>query len=127
MVSSLLAGIPGASSFLWGSFVCYTKKAKVSMLGLDESWLETLVSRETACDMALGALAKSTADISAAVTGLAGPDGDGSPVKVGSVWAAAALRNKGIVSVRDYYFAGSRNDVRLKASAAVMEMLLELF
>jgi PncC family amidohydrolase len=128
MVSDLLARIPGASGVLWGSFVCYTAEAKISMLGLDSARLERygLVSKETACDMALGALEKSGASIAAAVTGIAGPDGDGSAVPTGTVWAAAALRGKGIAAAREYHFTGSRNGIRLKASTAVLEILLEI-
>jgi PncC family amidohydrolase len=75
LVPNLLARIPGASEVLWGSFVCYTKEAKVSMLGCDGSELDKygLVSAETARAMAENALEKSQAQIAASVTGLAGP------------------------------------------------------
>jgi PncC family amidohydrolase len=124
MVSGFLANIPGASSVLWGSFVCYTKEAKVSMLGLDNGALSVhgLVSRETAISMAAGALNKSGADLAASVTGLAGPQGDGSDVPVGTVWAAAAIRN-GETTAREFHFSGSRNSVRVRAAIAVLELL----
>ena len=124
IVSSLLARIPGASAVLWGSFVCYTREAKQSMLGLDPRRLGRfgLVSGETVCDMAVGALEKSGASVAAAVSGLAGPDGDGSKVPVGTVWVAAALRGKGITGVREFHFSGSRNEIRLKAALAVLEI-----
>ena len=126
LVSDFLAGLPGASRVLWGSFVCYTAGAKVSMLGLDRKRLERygLVSGETVRDMALGALEKSGSSVAAAVTGLAGPDGDGSGVAVGTVWIAAALRDKGAFPAREFRFQGSRNEVRLQAAAAVLEELL---
>jgi len=124
MISGLLANIPGASSVLWGSFVCYTKEAKVSMLGLDSGALDAhgLVSRETAVSMAQGALKKSGADIAASVTGLAGPEGDGSSVPVGTVWAATALRS-GETSASEFHFTGCRNDVRKKAAIAVINLI----
>lgn len=125
LVADLLARIPGASQTLWGSFVCYTAEAKIAMLGLDPLLLERhgLVSGETARGMALGALEKSGADAAASVTGLAGPDGDGSAVPVGTVWTAAALRG-GPVIARKFHFQGSRGEVRLLAAAAVLEELL---
>jgi nicotinamide-nucleotide amidase len=133
LVSALLAGVPGASEVLWGSFVTYTKEAKVSMLGIDEKIPETfgLVSKETACAMAQGALNKSTASIAAAVTGLAGPSGDGSNVKVGTVWTAAVLRTdvaskKGEIAAKEHHFTGTRNEVRINAAIAVLEMLQTL-
>ncbi|MDR2257578.1 MAG: nicotinamide-nucleotide amidohydrolase family protein, partial [Treponema sp.] len=74
LASDLIARIPGASRVLWGSFVCYTVEAKISMLGLNRDLIEKYgaVSRETACAMAEGALEKSGAPLAAAVTGLAG-------------------------------------------------------
>ena len=127
LVADLLARVPGASALLWGSFVCYTAAAKHSMLGLDQDRLLRYgqVSRETVCDMANGALEKSGAHIAAAVTGLAGPGGDGSAVPVGTVWIAVALREKGIASVKEHHFTGTRNEIRLRAAMAVLETLLE--
>jgi len=124
LVSGFLANIPGASGVLWGSFVCYTKDAKISMLGLDNNALlvHGLVSKETAVSMAVGALSKSGADIAASVTGLAGPDGDGSDVPVGTVWAAASLRN-GEPFASEFHFSGSRNIVRMRAAIALLELI----
>ena len=124
MVSGFLANIPGASSVLWGSFVCYTKEAKVSMLGLDNSALSAsgLVSMETASSMAAGALSKSGAGIAASVTGLAGPQGDGSDIPVGTIWVAAAIRD-GETTAREFHFSGSRNSVRIRAATAVLEFI----
>ena len=126
LVSAFLADTPGASAVLWGSYVCYTKEAKISMLGLDETFLTAngLVSRETALSMAAGVLKKSGADIAAAVTGLAGPDGDGSDLPVGTVWIAAAVRN-GETLAKEFHFTGSRNEVRQNGAIAVMEMSMQ--
>jgi len=124
LVSGFLANISGASGVLWGSFVCYTREAKISMLGLDSDELSVhgLVSRETAVSMAQGALNKSGADLAASVTGLAGPLGDGSGVPVGTVWIAAALRG-GQTKTGEFHFPGSRNTVRIRAAIALLEMI----
>jgi len=124
LVSSFIAEIPGASAVLWGSFVCYTPEAKVSMLGIDMALISAhgAVSKETASSMALGALQKSGADITAAVTGLAGPDGDGSNTPVGTVWVAAAQK-EGIVKAKEYRFSGGRNEVRIRAAIVVLEII----
>jgi len=134
LVSGLLANTSGASSVLWGSYVCYTQDAKVNMLSLDNDALNAngLVSRETACSMAEGALKKSGADLSAAVTGLAGPDSDGR-VPGGTIWIAAAGQDAGTpdkaklqtAEAKEFHFSGARNEVRLRAAAAVLEMILE--
>ena len=128
LVSSLITEIPGASLVLWGSFVCYTQEAKVSMLDINNDLLlqHGLVSGETAKAMAEGALKKSSADISASCTGIAGPNGDGSSVPAGTVWIAAAMKGKESL-VKEYHFNGSRNEVRLKAAIAVLEIINNYF
>ncbi|MDR0323543.1 MAG: CinA family protein [Treponema sp.] len=127
LVSSLLARIPGASDVLWGSFVCYTKEAKLSMLELDNLKISAygLVSRETVSSMAVNTLKKSGAKIAAAVTGLAGPDGDGSNVPVGTVWIATAKPDEDAAVEKKFGFKGARNEVRLKAAISVFETILE--
>jgi PncC family amidohydrolase len=117
LVADLLAQVPGASRVFWGSFVCYSPDAKQRMLGVDGGLIQKFgaVSRETACAMAEGALARSGADVAAAVTGLAGPGGDGSSVPVGTVWIGVALRggqSRGTL----FHYTGSRNEVRLAAA-----------
>jgi PncC family amidohydrolase len=126
LVSDLIARIPGASRVLWGSFVCYTVDAKIGMLGLKRNQIETYgaVSRETACAMAEGALEKSGASLAAAVTGLAGPGGDGSAVPVGTVWIATALRGEK-AEAAVFYYRDSRNGIRNSAAAAAVEETLK--
>ena len=125
LISGLLANTPGASSVLWGSFVCYTQEAKVLMLGLDNDKLSAdgLVCRETACSMAKGALQKSGASLAVAVTGLAGPGGEPG-VPVGTIWTAIAKRS-GEIEAREFFFTGSRSLVRIRAVIAVLELILE--
>jgi PncC family amidohydrolase len=97
------------------------------MLGLDRKRLERFgpVSEETARDMAAGALAKSGAHLAAAITGIAGPDGDGSGTPVGTVWIAAASR-AGTSGARLFHFQGSRNEIRRAAAQAALEALAVL-
>jgi PncC family amidohydrolase len=124
LTADLLAQVPGASRVLWGSFVCYSIDAKERMLGLDGGLIRTYgaVSRETACAMAEAALARSGADVAAAVTGLAGPEGDGSSVPVGTVWIGVASRG-GQSWASVFHYTGTRNEVRL---AAALDALREL-
>jgi PncC family amidohydrolase len=65
--------------------------------------------------MAEGALFVSGADLSVAVTGIAGPDGDGSPVPVGTVWIATAVIGSDSRAVMRHY-DGDRNEVRAAAA-----------
>jgi PncC family amidohydrolase len=122
LVADLITRIPGASRVFWGSFVSYTPEAKIRMLGLSPGLLEQYgaVSRETACAMAEGALEKSGVSLALALTGLAGPGGDGSAVPVGTVWVAAAVRGEP-AEAAVFYFEGGRNEIRFFAAAAALE------
>lgn len=124
LAADLIARIPGASRVFWGSFVTYSIDAKIRMLGIDGALIRKFgaVSRETALAMAEGALKKSGADCAFSVTGLAGPDGDGSGLPVGTVWIATALTGgEGRASV--FRFCGGRNEIR---AAAAKKAITEL-
>jgi PncC family amidohydrolase len=125
LAADSLACVSGASKVLWGSFVCYTVDAKVKMLGVDGGIVARYgaVSAETASAMATGALEKSGADAAAAVTGLAGPDGDGSAVPVGTVWIAVR-RREGESEAEVFHFSGARNEIRQAACEKLLEKLL---
>ena len=133
LVSDLVARVSGASAVLWGSFVCYTADAKERMLGIDGNLLRQhgLVSRETAREMALHALDIAGVSIAAAVTGIAGPLGDGSGTPVGTVWVSLARRGNfcGVAEAwhaeKELRFQGNRAEVRMQAAEAVLEKLLE--
>jgi len=128
LVSDLIARVSGASSALWGSFVCYSPEAKKRMLHIDGTFLEKhgLVSEQTAEEMALRALDIAGVDIAASVTGLAGPLGDGSATPVGTVFIAVARRENDevTVDVKPLFFQGTRAEIRMQAALAVLEELL---
>jgi PncC family amidohydrolase len=124
LVADLLASVPGASRVFWGGVVCYTPEAKTRMLGIGQTFLERygLVSRETAMAMAGGALKQSGVDLAVSVTGLAGPEGDGSSVPVGTVWIGVACRG-GEPDASMYRYTGSRQEVRRAAAREALEVL----
>ena len=126
LISALLVNTSGASENFWGSFVCYKQEAKVAMLGLNNETLaaQGIVSRETVCSMAAGVLQKSGADITAAITGFVGPNGD-DKVRGGTIWIAVAKRD-GEMFVKEFHFYGSRNTVRIRAAIAVLEEILKV-
>jgi PncC family amidohydrolase len=137
LVADAIARVAGASKVLWGGFIAYTVNAKAEMFGIDEDFREKIekygaVNEETASAMARGALNRSCADIAIAVTGLAGPDGDGSAIKVGTVWIASAFREKnqenGIAHCQTevFHFAGERNKIRALATEASLQLILKI-
>jgi PncC family amidohydrolase len=131
LASSLLVEIPGASKVLWGSFITYTVQAKAVLLGIDPALIQRYgaVSGETALAMARGALQKSGADLALSITGLAGPEGDGSGQPVGTVFIAQAWNKQnraGDSQVYKHYFEGGRNTVRQAAAEAALTHLISL-
>src|SRR5580693_8452422 len=74
LVAGALTELAGSSDVFDRGFVVYSNAAKPAMLGVGEALLDRhgAVSRETAAAMAAGALAKSSADLAVAVTGIAG-------------------------------------------------------
>jgi nicotinamide-nucleotide amidase len=69
--------------------------------------------------MARGALAASGADISLAVSGIAGPDGATPDKPVGTVWMACHVRG-GAEGARLFRFSGGRDAVRRRTAVAGM-------
>ncbi|MDR0663697.1 MAG: CinA family protein [Spirochaetaceae bacterium] len=127
LVGSLIAGVPGASAVFHGGYITYTVSAKREMLKIDADLLEKFgaVSGECACAMAEAARALTDSGIAVAITGLAGPSGDGSANKIGTVWVAGVHSGHPALA-RAYRFSGGRNSVRRKAAAAAIELGLEL-
>ncbi len=126
-LSYWLTSVPGSSDWFERGFVTYSDVAKVEMLSIRRTTLETFgaVSAETAREMAEGALKHSHADLSIAITGIAGPTG-GTPDKpVGTVWIAWAKQD-GATIEEMRIFSGDRQDIRLHAIAIALEKLIEI-
>jgi nicotinamide-nucleotide amidase len=96
LIIALLTDIPGSSSMVDRGFVTYSNEAKMEMLGVYGATLDAhgAVSRETALEMAAGALAHSHAGIALSVTGIAGPDGGSAEKPVGLVWFGVAVTGR---------------------------------
>lgn len=117
LISAYITSIPGSSSIFGRGFVTYSNDAKMELLNVK---LETLqshgaVSIETAKEMAEGALSNSYADISIAVTGIAGPDGATKEKPVGTVVIAISKKN-GKTTATINHFEGTREEIRYKAA-----------
>lgn len=89
-VAAEITSVPGGSEVFWGSLVTYAYEAKRAVLGVDAEVLERhgAVSEVVVRQMAAGVRRVSGADLSVAISGVAGPAG-GTPEKpVGTVWIA---------------------------------------
>src|SRR5262245_36356608 len=107
-LAKVLTDLPGSSRWFECGYVTYSNEAKMRDLGVLAQTLERhgAVSEATALEMAAGALQRTGADVSIAITGVAGPDG-GTPEKpVGTVWFAVAAREP---QARVQQFQGDRD------------------
>jgi nicotinamide-nucleotide amidase len=125
LVAGALTEIPGSSDVVDRGFVTYSNAAKEAMLGVSSSILERhgAVSQETADAMAAGALARSDADLTIAITGVAGPGGGSAEKPVGLVHFAAAARDGRRFHREKRYGDIGRSLVRMHAVAEALAML----
>ncbi len=128
LLAAALTEIPGSSDVLDRGFVTYSNAAKQAMLGVPASVLETrgAVSKETVEAMAAGALERSGADLSAAVTGVAGPGGGTAQKPVGLVHFAAAHREGRLLHRERRYGDLGRAEIRRRSVLEALAMLEEL-
>ncbi len=90
LIGSRLTAVPGASDVFRGAVVSYASEVKFEVLGVPRG---PVVSEEAVVAMAEGACRVLGADVSVAVTGVAGPDPqDGQ--EVGRVWMATSVAGR---------------------------------
>lgn len=124
LIAGTCTGLSGSSDWFDRGFVTYSNAAKVAQLGVAESLIDLhgAVSEPVARAMAEGARRHSMAQVSVAVTGVAGPTG-GSPEKpVGTVWFAWSGPRGAHAECR--WFDGDRDAVRLATVHHALEGLL---
>ena len=130
LIAGTLTDVPGASAWLDRGFVTYSNEAKKAMLGVREETLTEFgaVSKETAEEMALGAVAHSGAGAAVSVTGIAGPGGGTAEKPVGTVCFGFAESVTGFPRCTTVvkHFDGDRASVRRQSVAFAVEELNNL-
>ena len=123
LLAKRLTDIPGASEAFPGGVVAYSAQSKTALLGVDARLINEkgAVSREVALAMADGARKRFGADIGIGITGVAGPDGDGSGVAPGVVFIALAASDESFC--REFKLPGGRARVRAAAASQALKML----
>ena len=124
--SKVITDIPGSSHWFDRGFVTYTNTAKHEMLGVNEKTLAEhgAVSEQVVQEMAAGAIKHSHADVSLAISGIAGPHGETAEKPIGMVciaWAGKPFT----CFARTEYFKGDREQVRYLAVTAALQGIME--
>jgi nicotinamide-nucleotide amidase len=127
LIAQLLTERPGSSHWFDRGFVTYSNAAKVELLGVPSEIVQQYgaVSQATVQHMVAGALARSQAQVAAAVTGIAGPGGGSVDKPVGLVWFGFAVTGQAPITAQQH-FSGDRAQIREQAAQYVLQTLLGL-
>jgi nicotinamide-nucleotide amidase len=128
-IAKCLTDLPGSSDYFDRGWITYSNVAKLTELGVEAGTLAThgAVSEAVALAMVSGALKRSKAHHSVAVTGIAGPAGGTARKPIGLVWIAWGYRHAGRnrIHATQFRFRGSRDAVRRRTVEAALKGLLE--
>lgn len=122
-VAQVITAVAGSSAWFDRGFVTYSNAAKQEMLGVSATTLAThgAVSEATVLEMAQGALRHSHAQVSLAISGVAGPSGGSVEKPVGTVWIGWALPER--LFANQFLFTGDRTAIRQQAVYAALAQL----
>lgn len=112
LIGRLMTAVAGSSRYFLGGVIAYANSMKTEYLAVSEQLLADhgAVSREVAEAMAAGSLDRSKADITLAVTGIAGPDGGTIEKPVGTVYISIATKNT--IRTQHFHFVGNRRQIQ---------------
>ncbi len=135
LVSAAITDIAGSSVWFDRGFVTYSDQAKTEMLGVEPQTLSDngAVSEEVAREMVRGAIKNSGAQLSVAITGIAGPEGGSLNKPVGTVCFAWAFDDQELLTNSQQkvwsetrYFNGNRQQIRKLAVDRALVGLIAL-
>jgi nicotinamide-nucleotide amidase len=126
MIAAACTDLSGSSNWFERGFVTYSNEAKADLLGVDPALIERhgAVSEVVARAMAFGAVRHSRAQVSVAVTGVAGPTGGSAEKPVGTVWFGFQVDGQLTSELRR--FDGDRAAVRAATVQHALQRLIEL-
>jgi nicotinamide-nucleotide amidase len=125
LIAASCTDLAGSSQWFDRGFVTYSNAAKADMLGVDTGLLAQFgaVSEQVVAAMAQGAVKKSNAQMSVAVTGIAGPSGGSVEKPVGTVWIGWCVNDQ--TSTELCHFDGDRAMVRALTVQRALQGLIE--
>ena len=124
LISHRITNVPGSSVYYLGGVTSYANEVKIRILGVRPETLERhgAVSRETVLEMARGVRRLLNANVSIAISGIAGPDG-GTPEKpVGLTWIGLSAAD-GTEDAWRYIWPGDRLQVKEQSAEQALKLL----
>lgn len=127
LVAGALTAIAGSSDVVEAGLVTYSNEAKTTLLGVPADLIARhgAVSAQTARAMAQGALERTGASLSVAITGIAGPGGGSDDKPVGLVYFATAMTGGETKLHRELLHGLDRAGVREASVAVALGLLLD--
>jgi nicotinamide-nucleotide amidase len=124
LLGALITDQPGSSAYFMGGVIAYADEVKREQLGVPTALLTRhgAVSKEVALAMAEGARSRFGTTLAASITGVAGPDAEGSK-PVGLTYVAVATPRG--ASCHEYLFRGDRWSNRRQAAGEALRLLIE--
>ncbi len=122
MLGAALTDVPGSSAYFLGGVISYADQVKAQQLSVPQATLRRYgaVSEQTAAAMASGVRRLLYADVGVSITGVAGPDAEGSkPVGLTFIGVAATS-----VTTHHFQWTGDRWDNRRRSVIAALELLV---
>jgi competence/damage-inducible protein CinA-like protein len=121
LIGHRLTNVAGSSAYFKGGVIVYSNDSKVALLGVEPGTLERhgAVSDQTVRQMTRGVMEKYGADLSLAVTGIAGPEGGTAEKPVGTVFIGLGAGDD--VYSGTYRFWGNRGQVKLNTSMMALD------
>ena len=122
MISSAIVHINGSSKIYKSSFIVYSNDMKSALLNIPNDLITKngAVSEIVALNMAKNSLKILKADLSIAVTGIAGPTGGSIDKPVGLVWIGIGTKEK--IITNKYQFDGNRLEIRQKTTYESLQL-----
>lgn len=123
LVAAKMAAIPGISAALKMGLVTYSNEAKMQLLHVKKETLDQYgaVSEQTCREMCENLRTLSNCDITASVTGIAGPGGGSSEKPVGLVYVGVCYNGK--TTIEKFLFDDSRTVVQQRTANKVFHMI----
>jgi len=127
LAAAAITAVPGSSGWFDRGFVTYSNQAKREMLGVHPGTLEMhgAVSEAVVTEMAEGAISASDAEVSIAISGVAGPGGGSAAKPVGLVCLAWGMQRRETRAC-SVHCGGGREDVRRRAVILALEGILDM-
>src|SRR6202022_3818947 len=130
LLGAALTDVPGSSAYFLGGVISYADQGRRGQRGVSEATLRRYgaVSEQTAAAMASGVRQLLDADIGVSITGVAGPEAEGSKpvgltfIGIGAPTLPSPASEGGKVLTQRFQWTGDRWDNRRRSVVAALEL-----